>query len=347
MALSALDRLWWERVHGPAALREALVGAIQDRGVVFFHHSAPLPWPERFRSLVWEDAESRCGSLRVLPPEDCARAPLSEGAFLARFAPGCAGSFLSTASLPAFLDKRGALDGQALWLFGLEEDDQAAWAARLGEFAALPAAGRCAVVLELDGRRIQRRKVRTISADEVLRPFDVTQLCTMAVGEGGESAGLMDYLSVLCEELAGDDPERLSPLLAARARLPEDPVATVEEVLGLPRPEAARHVRRAQLRLLLPLLEDLRIALLEELAGPCAALLPFEDEFHNQYHAVWDMELRHLVHFRNSGALHIPPGVWNDLSLAYDARNKLTHQMRPLEFSLLRQVLDAAARRRP
>lgn len=347
MALPACDRLWWERVHGPAALREDLVRAIQARGVVFFHHSAPLPWPETFRALVLEDAASRPGALRVRPPEDCFQAPLSEGEFLARFAPQCTQGFLSTTALPAFLDKRGALDGQVLWLCGLAEPDQAAWAARLGEFAALPAAGRCAVVLELTGRRIQRKKVRTISADEALRPFDVTQLCTMAVGEGGEEPGLLDYLAALCVELAGDDPERLPRLLASRSALLEDPVATVEEALGLPEREAVRHVRRAQLKLLLPLLEDLRIALLEELSTSCAALLPFEDEFGNEYRSVYDMELRHLVHYRNAGGIDVPPEVWSDVRLSHEARNNLMHQMKPLEFSLLRQVLSAAARRCP
>lgn len=347
MALPPFDRLWWERVHGPAALREDLVRAIQNRGVIFFHHSAPLPWPEAFRSLVLEEAESRCGTLRMRPPEELWGLPLSEEDFLARFAPQCTQGFLSTTALPAFLDRRGALDGQVLWLCGLAEADQAAWAARLGEFAALPAAGRCAVVLELTGRRIQRKKVRTISADEVLRPFDVTQLCTMAVGEGGGDPGLLDYLAALCVELAGDDPERLPRLLAARTALLEDPAATVEDALGLPEREAVRRVRRAQLRLLLPLLEDLRIALLDELAAPCAALLPFQDEFGNEYRSVYDMELRHLVHYRNAGGIDVPPEVWSDVRLSYEARNNLMHQMKPLEFSLLRQVLSAAARRCP
>lgn len=347
MFLPSFDRLWWERVHGPAALREQLVQAIQSRGVIFFHHSAPLPWPETFRSLVLEEAESRSGTLRVRPPEDFWGQPLSEDEFLARFAPQCTRGFLSTATLPAFLDKRGALDGQILWLCGLTEEDQAAWAARLGEFAALPAAGRCAVVLELDGKRIQRKKVRTISADDVLRPFDATQFCTMAVSEGGAEPGLMDYLAALCVELTGPAPERLPLLLSAHKGLLEDPVPTVSDLLGLAQREAVHHVRRAQLRLLLPLLEDLRISLLEDLSDVCAPLLPYQDEFGNQYTSVYDLELRHLVHFRNCGQIQVPPEVWTEVRLCYDARNSLMHQRNPLELSLLRQVLDTAARRCP
>lgn len=344
MALPPFEQLWWERVHGPAALRETLVRAIQSHGVIFFHHSGSLPWPETFRSLVLEEAESRSGTLRVRPPEDFGGQPLSEDDFLARFAPQCARGFLSTASLPTFLDKRGALDGQILWLYGLTEEDQAAWAARLGEFAALPAAGRCVVVLELDGKRIQRKKVPTLSTDDVLRPFDVTQFCTMAVSEGGEAPGRMDYLAALCVELAGADPERLPRLLASRAALLEDPVATVEEVLGLSQPAAVRHVRRAQLKLLLPLLEDLRMALLEQNSDACSSLLPFEDDHHNYCTDLYQIELRHLVHYSNLGALALPDGACSDVRLACEARNKIMHQLKPLDFALLEQVLSIAAR---
>ena len=345
MTVPPFDRLWWYRVHGPSQLCSQLIHALQDRGCIFFHHSAPLPWADTLRALVLEEAESRCGSLQVLPPEDrTGLGPLEEGEFLARFAPHCAQGFLSTASLPAFLDKRGGLDGRILWLHGLEETDQAAWAARLGEFAALPAAGRCAVVLELTGKRVQRKKVRTISADEILRPFDITQFCTMAVGESGASSGLMDYLAALCVELAGGGPERLPRLLDCRAALLEEPVATLADLLDLEEQEAVRHVRRAQLKLLLPLLEDLRIALLERLADMCAPLLPYRDEFGNLCASVYDLELRHLVHFRNSGRIDLPAEVWNDVHLSYEARNKLMHQMKPLDFPLLCQILDLAAR---
>ena len=341
------DQLWWHWVHGPSRLCRELIRAIPGRGCIFLHHSAPLPWAETFRTLVLEEAESRAGSLRVIQPVDCSGQTLSESDFLARFAPACAQGFLSTTALPAYLDKRGALDGQIVWLYGLEEGDQAAWAARLGEFAALPAAGRCAVVLELTGKRIQRKKVLTLSADELLRPFDVTQFCTMAVGEGGESSGLMDYLTCLCTELTGVNPERLPPLLRVRSALLEDPVGTVADLFGLSEGEAVRHVRRAQYKLLLPLLEDLRVSLLTELSEVCAPILPFEDEFGNQCHTACDMELRHLIHFHNRGKITIPPELWEEVRLAYDARNLLMHQMKPLDFARLRELLSAAARRQP
>ncbi len=345
MALPPFEQLWWNRVHGPAALREDLVRAIQSHGVIFFHHSGPLPWPEHFRSLVLEEAESRAGTLRVCPPADCWDQPLSEGDFLTRFAPQYAQGFLSTASLPTFLDKRGALDGQILWLCGLPEEEQAAWAARLGEFAALPAAGRCVIVLELNGKRIQRKKVRTISSDDVLCPFDVTQFCTMAVSETGEDPGRMNYLAALCVELAGADPERLPRLLACRSALLEEPVATVEEVLGLSQTEAVRHVRRAQLKLLLPLLEDLRVALLEQNFDACSSILPFEDDHHNYCTDVYQIELRHLVHYCNLGTLDLPADACDDVRLACEARNKIMHQLKPLDFALLEQVLSIAVRR--
>ena len=80
---------------------------------------------------------------------------------------------------------------------------------RLAEFAAGPEAKECILILETTGRRpLRKKKMRTLDAEEFIRPFDRKQLCTMAVGEGSESSLRKDYLASLCVELAGEDPER-------------------------------------------------------------------------------------------------------------------------------------------
>lgn len=339
------ETVWWSEIHGPSLLRQALVEEGRKGGILFFHHSRPLPWADALRMQVEEDLQSYAGELCLLPPADLSGAQRSEQWFVDTFAPEYARDFLSVTALPRFLDRSGALDGKVLWLYGLPEGEESFWTERLAEFAALPAAGRCVVVLEVEGKRYRRKRVADVSADDYIRPFDVTQLCTMAVSVGRESSREKEYLASLCQEGTARDVERLPELLRRREDLLCAPVDTVAQVLTLEYPEAVRRVRRAQLRLLLPLLEDLRLSLLEEHAADCQRLLPFRDEFGNEYHSEYEMELRHLVYYYKQGELRLSDEEWERVRIPYEARNRLMHQMKALDADMIRQVLELAEAR--
>ena len=335
---------WWTRVHGPAQLRRSLAESAGAGGCILLHHSAPLPWAEALRALVQEEVQNGDSRRYILPAMDCTGLEnTGEDWFLETFAPECAGDYLSAMTFARFLAGRGALDGKMIWLYGMDEAGQERWVERLAEFALQKEAGRCVFLLETTGRRPPRKKkLRTLEAGEFIRPFDVKQLATMAVGEGSENTGEKDYLSSLCIELAGEDPEGLPWLLSDREGLLRGPVGRAQAALGLSEERAAHHVRRAQLQLLLPLVEDLRLALLERNARACQTLLPFEDEFGNHCESLYQIELRHLIHYRNRGEFFLPAEEWERVRLPYEARNKLMHELQPLDFALLRQVLEMA-----
>ena len=284
------ESVWWREIHGPAQLCRELLDGLRERGILFFHHSGPLPWGDALRDQVQEELRSYAGDLRILPPVDMGAAQRSEQWFVDTFAPEHARDFLSVTALPRFLDRSGALDGKVLWLYGLPEG------------------------------------------------------CTMAVSVGRESSREKEYLSSLCREGIGGDPEALPGLLRRREELLTRPVETLMDVLGLEEREAVRRVRRAQLRLLLPLLEDLRIALLEEHADDCRKLLPFQDEFGNEYQSEYEMELRHLVYYYKQGAIYLTGEEWERVRLPYEARNRLMHQMKALDAEMIRQVLELTQR---
>ena len=334
--------VWWTRVHGPARLRRTLAEWAGEGGCILFHHRAPLPWADTLRAQVQTEIQNRDGRRYILPVEDrTGLGPAGESWFLETFAPACAGDFLSAMTLSRFLAGRRALAGKMVWICGMDEAEQERWVERLAEFAAGPEAKECILILETTGRRpLRKKKMRTLEAEEFIRPFDRKQLCTMAVGEGSESSLRKDYLASLCVELAGEDPERLPELLARREELLRDPVGTAQQGLGLPPAQGTHAIRRAQLQLLLPLLEDVRVALLERNAGACRKLLPFEDEFHNRCGDLYQMELRHLLYFWGKGTLFLPPEEAGRVRLAQEARNKLLHEMRALDFPLLCRVLE-------
>ena len=336
------EHIWWNEIYGPQKLCRDLVEAGRTGGCIFFHHSSPLPWAEALRDQVQREMQSYASDLRIVPPVDLGETGWTEQAVLEAVAPESAQEFLSAMTLSRFLDRSGALDGKLVWLYGLPEAAEPVWTERLAEFAALPGAGRCILLLEVSGKRYRRKKVRDLSADDYVRGFDVTQLCTMAVGVGRESSRHKEYLTYLCQEGAAGDPECLPALLGQRERLLEDPAAVMMEALGLGEQEAVRRVRRAQLKLLLPLLEDLRIALLEEHAADCRKLLPFRDEFGNEYHSEYEMELRHLVYYYNQGAIRLTREEWARVWTPYDARNRLMHHMKALDLSVIGPVLELA-----
>ena len=85
-----------------------------------------------------------------------------------------------------------------------------------------------------------------------------------------------------------------------------------------------RAVWECQVQFLLPTLEQVRGRLIEKNFRKLKSILPVKDEFGKVITDPWDMELRHL-HFYGGNALLFYITDWENLELAYRARNDLSH----------------------
>ena len=83
-------------------------------------------------------------------------------------------------------------------------------------------------------------------------------------------------------------------------------------------------VWECQVQYILPILEQVRGRLIEKNFRQLKNILPVKDEFGKIITDPWDMELRHL-HFYGGNAMLFHMNDWENLELAYHARNLISH----------------------
>lgn len=341
--MTRLSQLWWEQFHGPAKFLEEFCREAAQGGCFFLRHAQPIPWYFRFQDLVFERLRREVGHFRLEEPADLPRGAGPQW-FVERFLPQNASNFLSTTKLSAFLAQTGGLKRRAVWLRAEEPDQLPLWLEQLSQFAATPASRETIFILEGGGQLPTRRKVRLFDADGAFTAFDGVQLCTIAANEAACPELLKPYVTHLLDQLCGSEPGLVELLLDQGEGLMEDP-RTAAGCLDLDADTVDRRVRRAQMVLLLPIVEDMRVALLTQLYDQCKKLLPFEETigtYTNNYGEVFELEARHLRSFKRSGQLQMSDSQWALAQAAYDVGNHFRHNMNPLSFQRVEGLLRLA-----
>ena len=102
-----------------------------------------------------------------------------------------------------------------------------------------------------------------------------------------------------------------------------------------------RAVWECQTQFLLPVLEQIRSRLIEKNFSHLKKILPKTDELGKILDNAWDMELRHLHYYGGSEKL-FSYDEWENLELAYFARNDLSH-LQTLDLQRLEKIFNIAA----
>ena len=258
--------------------------------------------------------------------------------FIERFLLEHASNFLSTTRLSDFLSETKGLACRLLWLRTHTPQQTRQWLELLAPFAARPEAMNTIIILEGDGQAPKRFRIKVFDADDAFTDFDVVQLCTVVSNAAPCRELYKLYLTHLLGQLCGRDPRQVERLQGQGETLLENPVAAAA-CLELDPTDTARRVRRAQLLLVLPIIEDIRLHSLTQLYSQCQALLPMRDDYGNQVAEVYEMELRHIVHYANRGGIILSEHQRTVVEAAYKTRNTLMHHMAPLPFETVRQIL--------
>lgn len=338
--MSRLSQLWWTQFHGPAKFLEEFCQEAALGGCFFLRHTEAIPWYYQFQDLVFERFRREVGHFQLEEPEDLPEEPSLQW-FVERFLPRHASNFLSTTRLPAFLDQTGGLRRRMIWLRAGGQDQLQRWLELLSQFAATPASKEAIFILEGTHPVPPRRKVKLFDADGAFTPFDAVQLCTIAANESACPELLKPYLTHLLDQLSNSNPGLVESLLDQGMELVRDPQGTAA-CLDLSPDILERRVRRAQMTLLLPIVEDMRVALITQLQRQCAPLLPLEEVFTshvNLYREAFELEVRHLRNFKKNGQIQMTEGQWAVTQAAYDAGNHFRHNMTPMPFSKVEELL--------
>ena len=158
---------------------------------------------------------------------------------------------------------------------------------------------------------------------DYLTPYDVQFFAINLLEDTKLSAQEKLYTSTLAAKLAGQ-----SAILAknlATAELFSSGIDFVKKIVPTcDERNFSRAVWECQTQFILPILEQVRGKLIEKNFRQLKHILPVKDEFGNIITIPWDMELRHL-HYYGGNALIFQNGDWENLELAYRARNDLSH----------------------
>jgi hypothetical protein len=157
--------------------------------------------------------------------------------------------------------------------------------------------------------------------------FDVLFLSmyVLSTSEKGKSLpnDLKMYLSYLAAEAFPNDAESVVTCIPRLMDFEKDPL-TVLVSQNISRQKAYRAVSIAQMKSLLPKIEEQRLRLIAELPQLDSLLEnKYIDNYNNEIRAVTEFELRHLVYEENR--LRLTSKQSDRLKTLYDARNLLSH----------------------
>lgn len=149
---------------------------------------------------------------------------------------------------------------------------------------------------------------------------------------------LIEYGVELAVELSDEQPAACARLCQEMSQCIQDPVAFCSD---MDEASAISKVHTAQVRIVEPLIEYGRVHLIRKLGSRVGALLPFEDEYKNQFTKPIEVELRHLVYHRYD--LSLTQEEQDLMNMLYDARNKVSH-LELLSFDEVQKIIHESAK---
>lgn len=315
------DEIWWDQVPGAVRLKEALEEDL-CAGRCFWLQGE-LPWPDEFRSQLKNclgETDSRISIEFFTAGELEGRQPQE---LIFQLQPGAEDEYLPSKPLHRFLAEGHVLEHTILWLDGVDSRAHAPWFELSRELARQKEGG-LRIICRGDVGKEQFQKVRRYAADQFVTEFDQLLYAMLLSGEKPGSRELKTYYSYLAVGLAGDNVEDIPLLLRDPLALVRAPEACLEEA-GLPPVQNLKQiVHEVQMKVLQPRLEGLQEALVDEISRELERLLPFKDDYDKTCSELYDIELRHLIYFRNE--LNLSEANKKLLDKLYTQRNLLAHR---------------------
>lgn len=146
---------------------------------------------------------------------------------------------------------------------------------------------------------------------------------------------LIEYGAELAVELSEQQPEECARICQSMMSCVQDPVAFCKE---MDEAKVIPMVHRAQVRIIEPLIEYGRVFLIDKLGEKVSKLLPFTDDYDNEFSKPVEVELRNLVHFYNQSKLTMDPSTYHLMDMLYRARNKVSH-LELLTFEEVQEII--------
>ena len=303
------SKIFWAQIPGPRSFTREVARKLLE-GDSFLLSAPSLPWPDEFRTAVRNRLYTTSSSmaLDLIESKDLGGRELLE---VVASHLGCPSPVRSLRDLRDFLPSGGFL----LWLYRLNQQDYVKAEKLLSDAQAL----QLPMQLLIETRN-------PFSAKGTILHFDMTQMdmlyLAMTLLMESDLKDNVEYPSHLLTELSGGAPERMDEMLSHLQEALSDPVNTCPWLSPV---EGKQAVYNAQIRVLLPLIENERLALIHTHEDALKQHLPFMDEYLGTYQEAAQLELRHLVYFSRHGGIRLSRQDETWLNMLYEARNELSH----------------------
>ena len=312
----------WICSPGPQRMLAEAVDALTGKATVWFCEE--LPWREEFRRSVKDvlgTADSRL-NIEFVDAGSTDKEPIE---VVFDFDGSAQDLFLPAYDLARFIKDNKVLENTVLWIFGMQPETCSSWLEFSRELARLGASLK--IVCEGVPSCSSAKNVKVISTGSFISEFDLLLYAMMLCQNDKNASELKMYAARLAVNLSAGRPKTLSELIFDVDRLIDNPEKTARDICVVSSDEDIRSaVRNAQMMSILPKTEERRAVLVGDLKDRLEPLLPFDDDFDNKITVLDEIELRHIVYFRNMHEIYLNDAENEELKLLYGVRNDISHR---------------------
>ncbi len=312
--------IWWKYVPASRKLVKGVAGDVIDRGISVQVATTLTPWREQFMQDLLECID-RYGS--GLPVYAISGGELTEYRSVQEGTVHLLGCDRGYDGRLESIQNNLPEIGCIIHFSGLSPEQLrqvyplAAELYRLSSTNRLP---RVSLLFDGDDRQ-KRRGILNVTG---YRPgnANIRYYAYRLLIEAGQDQDV-DYGVALAFELSGGDLERCA---AVCERIGQYGLSEPSRLTDADDADTRHAIHRAQIRVVEPLVQLGRLQMCERLSRriDLSHILPFTDDYGNTCDEPFEMELRHLWHYRDK--IGLTEAEHRILKLLYEARNDLSHQ---------------------
>lgn len=297
MCIGEWQYFWWNNITGPHKAVVGVAEALLSNSTVILKVPTDLPWRRPMRSTIEEQIRNMSGSgntiiTQIDIADECDPNDDPGRYLLKRFAKSDVFRGYrekSGISIQDYMIRHNVLKDTIIWIKGVDKGQASKWLKFCQGYKGTSVeAGLFVVELHEQVNFVEAKNIQTIVFDECVREYDLQLFNSFVLDEQSTyNDRWKSYISTLAASLCKTDAEVSELYLRLTDFRSEDPLTGIEKIAELPdferrgedsnsthvlnlwrmgkKSELKRRVWKAQLQVLFPIVEMLRIKLIKEL----------------------------------------------------------------------------------
>ena len=286
---------WWKDITGPQAFIRQTADALREGFSPVLELPVEIPWRHCMRSAFADRLREL--SLGDMPyfetidaADECGGRDIGDFLLHKYAARNVASAYRARtgATVQQYMRNNGVLKGRLLWIKGIPQADMARWCDFCRGFASTSLEDGC-FVLECIGKApAVADPLKVLRLKDTVSRYDVQLFSAFQIASQESSVPKIwqDYAAAAASRLCGLDAELCEDLLQKEGWNAKDPLALFREAseslsrgTGGPSPEElTQRLWEAQIEVLFPRIESLRIRIVDKLRGELARALRYHPQ---------------------------------------------------------------------